>query len=621
MKKFINFVVNFKNFMKKKSNRIPLTEMIFTTLIIILAISTLRIMIFKAGEYRAMAENQLSKEVVLKAKRGRILDRNNKVLADSAMSYKVDADLIMMRKLILQQNDIDVTKLDVSTLDEANTKIVESYVDEISKLLAPYFNMRNKDMKETLLRKNEDGTYTAIATLGKKLEISTLESFTSLVNSKELNWINITEDTKRYYPNEMMASQVLGAVGIDNKGLTGAELSFNDELEGVNGLRITQRDHYNRDLMLSEPVINNPVDGNDVVLTIDENIQKIAEKVAKDALDESNAKNVVIIVSDPYNGEILAMVTSPGFNPNSPFEDINGRKYDDLWRNKAISNLFEPGSTFKIVTMAAVLNEEEAKLTDEFFCNGYIMVGNDRINCAVRSGHGHETLTDLMKNSCNPGFVLLGQRIGVSKFVEYVNKFGMDKPSGIDLPGEASGIIIDPEKASALDFGTASIGQTNAITALHIINNLNTVINKGIKTTPHILKKVVKRNSSGSEETIREYEIPEGERVITEDTAKKVLDMLIETAESGGSTNAKVEGYKVLGKTGTAEKINPETGKYEKYIASFVGAAPAENPKFSIYIAVDEPDEKYHYGGEFAAPKGKILFEEILKYYESIKNN
>lgn len=600
---------------KMIKNKIAWLELLFTGAILIVAFRLIYLNFFQAKQLRSQAENQITGQDIIKAKRGSILDRNGNVLAQSAQSYKITADLMRLRRIILPQQS------NYENPTPENEKKISIKVEEIANVISPYLNLSKEEVYNRMMKKYDSGSFVPTANLGEKFDIATLKDFNMMLKEKKYSWLIVDEDTKRYYPNQNLAAQVIGAIGNDNIGKAGAELQFNEYLQGVNGLKISQKDQSQNDILLNEPIINPAVNGNDVVLTIDENIQKISEKVAKDALEESKAKGVIIVVSNPKNGEILSMVNYPSFDPNKPFDVPEGKDFNELWKNRAISDVYEPGSTFKIVTMSAALNENVAKLSDTFYCPGYIMIGKDRINCAVLSGHGHETLTDLMKNSCNPGFVTLGQRLGVIKFVEYVKKFKTDQKLGIDLPGEAGGLIIDPNKASALDLGTASIGQTNATTALHLINNLNVIINKGMMTTPHILKRIEKNNGDGSKETVLKYQGKESERIVSEDTAKKVFDMLVETAKSGGSVKARVDGYTVLGKTGTAQKIDPATGKYGKYVASFVGAAPAEDPKFSIYIAVDEPEFEYHMGGAFAAPKGKILFEEILKYMESGRMN
>lgn len=598
---------------KPKLNKgLPVLALLFSGLFILLALFLTKVMMVDAIKLRNQAESQLVNQVVLPARRGDIVDRSGNLLATSAAAYRVDADLILLRRLALDRDEIE-------DLTAADHQKIEEYAGLYAPLIAPFVQMTAEEVYSALTRKTESGRYLAIAVLGKKLEISDLAAIKQVKADNKLRWLLINDDTKRYYPNNNLLAQSLGIVSGDDKGLFGLELVYDDYLKGVEGVKISEVDRRDDDIPLSEPIVTNPVDGARVVLTIDEKIQAIVENEAGKALEAKKAEGVTIIVTRPSTGEILALVNSPDFDLNEPFVTDDGVALQEIWRNNAISDSFEPGSTFKMVTMIAAISEHLVDGTDKFYCPGYVMVDGVRINCAVLEGHGTQDFYQIMQNSCNPGFVELGLRLGPDKLLEYAKKLGFGSLTGIDMPGEAEGILMDPADARKVDLAAMAIGQTNSATALQMINGLNTILNHGRVTTPHLVKEIIK--TDGNNQTVPVYTFTEQhtEDVLDDQASDQLISLMEETVNKGGSVRAKVDGVRVLGKTGTAQKLNPETGKYEFWVSSFIGAAPVEDPKISIFIAVDTPTQGTELAGIVSAPIAGTIFREVLKYLHSVE--
>ena len=369
-----------------------------------------------------------------------------------------------------------------------------------------------------------------------------------------------------------------------------------------------------------------PIDGNDIVLTVDENLQYVAEKIAQKGLKEHNAKGVHVLITDPNNGEILAMVNKPDYDPNTPYmgyESFDGETENDqiqnMWRNWLVSDTFEPGSTFKIVTMIAALQEGVVSDSDTFVCNGGVKFGNTTVKCWKREGHGTQTLAEVLKNSCNVGMMEIGERLGIEKLNEYIYKLGFGKTTGIDLPGEATGIVKSSDTVSAIDLATISFGQTNTVTSLQLMAAFNAIANGGDLIQPHIVKEISHEDEGGNRVIDEEVKVSVKKDLLTDSSTALIRSYLERTVTKDGPDGAFVQGYNVGGKTGTAQKVDPNTGTYskDKYISSMIALAPIENPQITVFIAVDEPSNGAYYGGEVAAPLMKELFEEVFKYMDS----
>lgn len=445
--------------------------------------------------------------------------------------------------------------------------------------------------------------------------------------------INIDEDTKRYYPYNSLASQVIGFCGSDNQGLDGIEAIYEEELQGKKG-RITKVTDANGGEIENEGENYIPAtDGNDLVLSIDATIQGIAEKYLKEAcIDNKCTDGGNIIVMNPKTGDILAMAGYPDYNLNEPYDTIiedlkpnwdnmseteQIKEIQKVWRNKAVADTYEPGSTFKLVTASAAL-EEGITTTDkegEFCCTGGITVAGVRISCwRYYNPHGSESLREALKNSCNPVFIGLGQEIGVSKYYDYLEKFGLLRRTGIDLPGEAGSIFLKEEKVGPVELATISFGQRFEITPIQMITAVSTIANKGVYVKPRIVKQII--NSETGE--VEDLPIEEKDRVISKETAEGILSMMETVVAEGTGKNAQVQGYSIGGKTGTSED-GVNTGKY---VTSFVGIAPVSDPEVVVLITLYNPTgEGGHQGGGVAAPVGSQVLGEILPYLEVQKND
>ena len=443
--------------------------------------------------------------------------------------------------------------------------------------------------------------------------------------------INIDEDTKRYYPYGDLAAQIIGFCGSDNQGLDGIEAKYDDDLKGKNGK--IERQTNAAGVSLGDEEYISAIDGNDVILTIDMTIQSIVEKYLEEAcIDNVCTDGGSIVAMDPRNGDILAMATYPSYDLNSPYEphtDEQKAKWETLdskdrttamqqmWRNKVISDTYEPGSVFKTVTASAAL--QEGIVTDidqagQFSCTGAIEVAGVRIKCwRYYRPHGAESLRLALMNSCNPVFIGLGQKIGVTKYYEYLRKFGLFNKTGIKLPGEANSIFVKEEKAGPVELATISFGQRFEITPLQMVTAVSSIANGGKYIKPRIVKKII---NSQTKETI-DMPVETGEQIISKENAEKVLSMMNSVVSEGTGKNAKVEGYEVGGKTGTSED-GVNTGKY---VTSFCGVAETTNPKIVLLITLYNPTgEGGHQGGGVAAPVGGKILNEVLPYLET-KNN
>ena len=594
--------MNRKNYRDKAlmKKRMSLALTALTCLFALLIFRLSYIMIVKRGEYSARAEEQWTSEVKIDARRGRILDRNGVELAVSANVYRVDFDLNSIRSHLRKEN---------LTNDSIAPKIAEALELDLEKVL------------KKLNTKLPSGADAGGANLIRRIEKEPADKV------KELNipGVIVSPDTKRYYPNGNFLAHVLGSTNIDGQGLTGVELQYNSYLSGTPGLRISEIDKYNDELPYTISKFTPPIDGKDVILTIDSNLQAFAEKVAEKGYKDNQAKQVSIIIMNPTNGEILAMVNKPDFNPNNPYEGAENyegsntaEKVQKMWRNHLINDTFEPGSIFKVVTMIGNLEEGLVKESDTFTCNGSLKVGPHTIKCWKTSGHGTQILPEILQNSCNVGFMELGKRIGKEKLNEYIKKLGFGKISGVDLPGEAKGITKKTEDITEADLATISFGQTNTVNAIQYMTAFNSIVNGGKLIQPHIMKEITSKDDEGNIVVDKNFE-PTITEVLSEEKTAILRDYLERTVSYGGSSKAYVEGYHTAAKTGTAQKVNPNGGGYEsgKYISSLAGFAPADDPKVSIFISIDEPGTGTYYAGQIVAPLANILFTDIFNYMSS----
>jgi len=522
------------------------------------------IQLVRGEELKERALNQWTSDVPIEPKRGTIYDRNKNPLAISATVDTVVASL----------PDIEDVK-------------------ETAAKLAGALNMDPEELEKTLA----DAKSKKKGAIYIKRKISEEES--EAVRNLKLSGIYFTKEHKRFYPERNLCSHVLGFTGIDSQGLDGIELIYEKYLKGTPGRIVSEKDALSRKLPFGTDQYIPPEDGLDLVLTIDKIIQHIAERELEKAIAQHSAKRGTIIVMDPKTGEILALANKPDYDPNH-----YGQYPQSLWRNSAVSDVYEPGSTFKIVTASAALEEGVARPEDTFFDPGYTIVSGVRIGCWYHGGHGSQTFIQLLENSCNPGFVELGTRLGKERFMKYIKGFGFGELTGIDLPGEARGIL-DPSKVGPVELATITFGQGISVTPIQIITALSTIANDGKLVQPHVAKAILDKDGN----TIHEFSPAPLRQVVSYETAQEMKRILESVVTNGTGGRGKVEGYRVAGKTGTAEKYAPG-----KYVVSFMGFAPVEDPQLAILVIIDEPQGGLIYGGTIAGPVFQKVLADSLNY-------
>lgn len=569
-----------------------------TLLFAMLTIRLSYLMIVKGPKYKAMAKEQWTSSVKIDGKRGRILDTNYKELAVSGNVYRVDLDLNSIKSYIKSYNENNPQ-------NPISNEVLAAKIGEA-------LEMDSYEVLKKLESKLPSGADMQSAILARRVEKDKVDKLQLL----DIYGVLISADTKRYYPNNYFLSHVLGVTNSDGRGLTGIEYVYNSILEGTAGVRLVEIDRDSRNLPYTIAEYTDPTDGKDLVLTIDEQVQYFAEQAAEQALKDNQAYAVTVMVMNPKNGEILAMVNKPDYDPNNPREGAGS--YEELqkvWRNRAVSDTFEPGSIFKIVTAVAAIEEGLVNSNHTFNCGGSIVVGGRTIKCWRTTGHGSQSFSDIIKNSCNPGFVTLGQMLGKEKLQEYIKLFGFGKSTGIDLPGEASGIIKPLKAMTDTDLATIAFGQTNTVNTIQFMAAVNAVANNGVWVKPHILKEVIHTSAAGETIVDSVFSDYQERTLVSEESAKLLRTHLERVVTEGSAKNTYIDGYHIAGKTGTAQKV--VDGRYAsgKYISSFVGMAPVNDPQITLVVTIDEPSSGQYYAGQVAAPVAKQLFNNIFNYY------
>ena len=558
-----------------QNNRIKL---IFLIVVLVFIIIIIRVFCLQVVEYRklnTLAENLWSRNLPVGADRGRILDRNGKVIAGN----------VTTSSLVLIPNQI-------------------KNKEEVSKKLAEVLGVSYDEMYKHVSKKV---SIERVHPEGRDLSYEISEK----INNFKYDGVYLLKETKRYYPYKETLSHVIGYVGIDNQGLSGLELLYDKYLTGTNGSIKYFSDGKGKKLVLPE-IYETPTSGMDINLTIDLDLQLILENELTNAEKKYNVEGAIGIVMDPKTGEILAMSNRPTFDPtnyqNYSIETIN--------RNLAIWSSYEPGSTFKILTVAAAVNEGKINLfEDTYFDTGSIRVDGGVLHCWKHKGHGQQTFLEVIENSCNPGFVVMGNKLGKETLFDYIYRFGFGKKTGIDLNGEGKGILFDLEKVGPLELATTSFGQGVSVTALQQVEAVSAIINNGNMYTPFVVKSI----SDYETGTIIKETKPnlKGKNLIKEESSKLVRYALESVVANGSGHNAYIEGYRIGGKTGTAQKVGQD-GKYMvgNYILSFIGFMPADDPKYVVYIALDGAKGVTQYGGTASAPIAKNIFNGIINLYD-----
>lgn len=557
-------------------SKIVVTFFLFMAIFVLLAGRLTYLMIGRSAYYSEAARELHERERSIKAARGRIVDRTGKVLADNRTVCTIS---VIHNQVRDPETVIRILSGELGLEEEAVRKKVEKY-SSIERIKS------NVD-KET----------------GDRIREYALEG------------VKVDEDYKRYYPYQSLASKVLGFTGGDNQGIIGLEVVYEEYLQGKEGRILTVTDAAGVELSEEGERRIEPVNGHDLHISIDMNIQSYATQLAMQAMETKQAAGVSLLVMNPKNGEILALADVPEFDLNDPFrlpegEDTGEESTQDawnrMWRNSCLNDTYEPGSTFKIITAAAGLEAQVVSLEDRFSCPGYVMVEDRRIRCHKAGGHGEEDFVTATMNSCNPAFVNVGMRLGADRYYAYFEKFGLLKKTGIDLPGEAATIMHKKENIKAVELATISFGQSFQITPIQLAATVSSIINGGNRVTPHFGVKVV--NERG--ESIRVLQYPVETNIVSEETSEKMRYILEQVVEKGGGINGAVEGYRVGGKTATSQTLPRGSGKY---ISSFLGFAPAEDPQVLAIAIIHHPQGVY-YGGQIAAPVVRQLFENILPY-------
>ncbi len=536
------------------------------------------LMIFCSEYYGVRAENLHERERDIKAARGNIYDRNGVVLAENKT---------------------------VCTIS-----VIHSQIEDPEKVIAVL--TKELGMSEETVRKRVEKV-SSIERIKMNVEKETGDA----IRSYELAGVKIDEDYKRYYPYNELASKVIGFTGGDNQGIIGIEVKYDEYLEGINGKILTLTDARGVEIKNAGERRSEPVEGDDLYLSLDYNIQMYAAQAAVKVREEKQADSVSILVMNPQNGEILAMVNEPEFNLNEPFalnteidtelsEEEKQNTLNKMWRNQCINDTYEPGSTFKIITASAALEEGKVSLSDQFNCPGYKIVEDRRIRCHKVGGHGAEDFTHGIMNSCNPVFIEIGLRIGSDRFCDYFEQFGLLSRTNIDLPGEASTIMHKRENIGQVELATMSFGQSFQITPIQLATTVSSIINGGNRVTPHF--GVETKNAEG--EVTHTFVYGQKEHIVSEETSTTMRYLLEKVVSEGSGKNAALEGFSIGGKTATSQTL-PRSEK--RYISSFLGFAPADDPQVLALIIINNPQGVY-YGGTIAAPVCRDLFSNILPY-------
>ena len=567
--------------MKNKTyNKKKMLIVFLCALIVILGLTgrLVYLMVFDAEYYQEKAKSLHEREREIKAARGEIIDRNGTVLA---------------------------TNKTVCTISVIHSQIKEP--ERVIKELSSILGLE----EETVRRRVEK-----VSSM-ERIKTNVEKEVGDKIRNLELDGVKVDEDFKRYYPFEELASKVLGFTGGDNQGIIGLEVGYENELKGQNGMILTTTDARGIELDgVAEDRIE-PRAGNTLQISLDYNIQMYAQQMAEKVMEEKQAEKVAILLMNPKNGEILAMVNVPEFNLNEPFvlntegsENLTPEEKQDalnqMWRNGCINDTYEPGSTFKIITSSACLEEGVVKLDDRFHCPGYKMVEDRKIRCHKVGGHGSETFVQGIQNSCNPVFIEIGLRLGTYDFYKYFEQFGLMGETGVDLPGEASTIMHKKENVGQVELATMSFGQSFQVTPVQMAATVSSLINGGYRVTPHFGVQVL--DAKGKKiETLHEGR---GKRIVSEETSKTMQKLLESVVSEGSGKNAYVEGYYIGGKTATSQTL-PRSAN--KYISSFIGFAPAQDPQILGMCVIYDPQGIY-YGGTIAAPVIGDIFENIFPY-------
>ena len=539
----------------------------FVAILLLLMVRTIYVCV---GNSKYLSEKALEvqqRERKIKAMRGRILDRNGVVLADNKV---------------------------VCTISVIHNQIDQP--EEVVKLLSEKLGMDEKTVAAKVQKLSSM----------ERIKSNVSKEIGDEIRKEHLNGVKVDEDYKRFYPYGVLGSKVLGFTGSDNQGIIGLESLYEDILTGTEGKILTMTDARGVEVKGQAESRQEPVDGNDLQISIDVNIQLYATQLANAALINKEAKSVSILVMEVKTGEILAMVNAPEFDLNDPFVSTDQEVCNAVWRNGCINDTYEPGSIFKIITASAALEEDVVNQNSTFFCPGYIVVSDRKIRCSKTGGHGSQTFVEATANSCNPAFISLGLSLGTDRFYDYFQKFHLMKKTGIDLPGEAMTIMHKKENMKEVELATCAFGQSFQVTPIRLLTTIASLLNGGQEIVPHLA--LASYDKEGN--VVHLFEKQAGEQLVSKETAEILHEVLEKVVDGGTGSNGAVEGYRIGGKTATSQTIPRGNGIY---IASFMAFAPADDPEVIALAVVNEPKGVY-YGGQVAAPIVRQLYENILPY-------
>ena len=537
------------------------------------------LMIFDAEYYQELAQDLHEREREIKAARGEIVDRNGVVLA---------------------------TNRTVCTISVIHSQIEDA--DRVTEVLSSELELEESEVREKVEK---------VSSM-EKIKTNVDKEIGDRIRRYDLAGVKVDEDYKRYYPFDDLASRVLGFTGGDNQGIIGLEVKYEEYLKGTNGTILTVTDARGVELDgVAEDRIE-PVAGETLQVSLDYNIQAYCQQAAENVMEEKQAEAVSILLMNPQNGEIYAMVNVPEFDLNSPYELNTGvdsatlsdeelqEQLNQMWRNRCINDTYEPGSTFKIITASACLEEGVVSLDDTFVCPGYRIVEDRKIRCHKVGGHGQETFVEGIQNSCNPVFMDIGLRLGADRFYDYFEEFGLLKLTNVDLPGEAGTIMHKKEDIGTVELATMTFGQSFQVTPIQMAVTVSSIINGGTRVTPHVGTAVLDEKGK----TVKEFDYDTEKGIVSEKTSE-TMQMLLESVVSEGSgKNAYIEGYSIGGKTATSQTL-PRSAN--KYISSFIGFAPADAPQILGIVIIHDPQGVY-YGGTIAAPVLRDIYDNVLPY-------
>ena len=573
---FFGVFMRNKTYNKKKMLVVFLSALL---MIFFLIARLVYLMIFDAAYYQQKAKTLHEREREIKAARGEIIDRNGKVLA---------------------------TNKAVCTISVIHSQITDP--ERVIQVLADELGIEKE-----MIRKRVEKVSSR-----EKIKTNVEKETGDRIRAYELDGVKVDEDFKRYYPYGNLASKVLGFTGGDNQGIIGLEVKYENYLKGVNGMILTTTDARGIELADTLEDRVEPVSGDTLQVSLDYNIQEYAQQAAEKVMEEKQADAVVILILNPKTGEIYACVNAPEFDLNAPFtlpegtdaalnDEEKQAMLNQMWRNRSINDTYEPGSIFKVFTASAALEEGAVKEEDTFYCPGYKLVEDRRIRCARTTGHGSETFVQGVQNSCNPVFIEVGMRLGTENFYKYFEKFGLMGKTGVDLPGEAATIMHKKENVGQVELATMSFGQSFQVTPMQMATTVCSLVNGGKRITPHFGVAVYDAESGEKEETIS---YGKRKRILSKETSEKMRKILETVVSEGGGKKAQIEGYRIGGKTATSQTL-PRSAN--RYIGSFIGFAPADDPQVAAMAIIYNPQGIY-YGGTIAAPVVRDIFDNILPY-------